>query len=197
MEFRLSEPEPGSFQIVRMEPAVVGTFTDRSIAEKIMGFLEMDAANEARRQTADDIPVAAPAARTAADPAPAPPPTKPQQAKQQRSKPEDQTAVEHFDWAADEVFAAFERLEAGEKIQDVAASFGKSWTALRARWAVRRQNHKRSKALVPADRRKSPVDMVASAVEELQDQEQCSLCQRYFKPSHENPDRCARCSTDA
>jgi hypothetical protein len=195
MEFRLSEPEPGSFQIVRMEPAVVGTFTDRATAEKIIGFLEMDAINQARKPKAEVAETVAPSRPVEAAP-PAPPPAKPAQAKPGPTKPEDQTAVEHLDWAADEVLAAFERLEAGEKVQEVAASFGKSWTALRARWAVHRQNRTRSKALVPAVARQTPVEKVASAVEELKGQEQCSLCQRHFKPSPDNPTHCARCSKD-
>lgn len=199
MEFRLSEPEPGSFQIVRMEPAVVGTFTDLATAEKIMGFLEMDALNEARKPKAEAAPAAAPSKPVAAAPAPPPPakPAKPAPEKSQRTKAEGQSDVEHFDWAADEVLSAFERLEAGEPIQAVAASFGKSWTALRARWAVHRRNRGSSKALVPAAPQKSPVEKFASALEELKDQEQCSLCQRHFKPSPENPDCCARCSKDA
>lgn len=196
MEFRLSEPEPGSFQIEQIKPVVVGTFTDRATAEKIMGFLEMDAVNEARRPRAEAVPTVAPAKPKPAAPAPSLPTAEPAQAKPRPPKSENQSAVEHFEWTADEVLSAFERLEAGEPIQAVAASFGKSWTALRARWAVHRRNRGSSNALVPAEPQKSPAEKIASAVEELKEQEQCSLCRRYFKPSTENPDRCARCSKD-
>ncbi len=196
MEFRLSEPEPGSFQIVRMEPAVVGTFTDRATAEKIMGFLEMDAVNEARPRKVQAPAAIAPAEPKAAVAAPPAAPVKPARATPQSPATKEPAAAKS-DWTTAELRVAFERLEAGEAIKDVAKSFDKSWQALRGRWAARRRAQQQSTELVPVTApQMTPAEKVTSAVQALKDQEMCSLCERYFTPSAENPDRCARCSKD-
>lgn len=215
MEFRLNEPEPGVFEIVQSMPVVVGTFADRGIAQKVMGFLEMDAVNAQRKAEAADqaerpaaVSSGAPAAvrpgmaqEAVAPPAPAAAPAVPDAPKPEAAAlaKGQKAGTAYFDWTETELQQAFARLEQGGKVKDVAETFGKSWTALRAKWAAhRRMVQSRSTALVPVGGApKTPVEKVSAAVRDLEAQNACTVCGRYFTPTLENLDLCARCSHDA
>ncbi|MGR3760914.1 hypothetical protein ACUXV3_12405 [Roseobacteraceae bacterium NS-SX3] len=177
MEYRLNEPEPGVFEIVQSMPVVVGRFTDRALAQKVRDFLELDARDGQ-----------APAGTVPAEQAgPGKVHRRPQ------ALPSKQPS--HGDWTEGEIGKAFELLHGGESLKSVAARYGKSWTALRGRWAAhRRANPAPGTALVPAvPPAGTPLEKVAAAVKELGAQESCQACGRYFKPTPDQLDLCARC----
>lgn len=181
MEFKLNETAPGTFEIVRFLPEVVGTFSDRDMAEKVLGFLEADA------MSAERI-----AQQSPAPPAPDHPSPKPDAAVPFRRSP---SPVDQFDWRPEELAEAFARLEAGGAVKEVAEDYGKSWSTLRAKWAVHcKKNRPTGTALVPAaPGQKSPHEMVSAAVNELKEQDECKLCGRFFKPGPDNLEHCAGC----
>lgn len=75
-------------------------------------------------------------------------------------------------WTEDRLEAAFKRIDAGERLMDVARDMGGDWRSLRGRWGA----HKRAQT------------------ETVPDQQPCSICERLFTPSNSNPDQCARCA---
>lgn len=177
MEFQLTEPAPGIFEIVQTISQAVGTFEDRVIAEKVMGLLEMDALNAARLTE-----------------------TTAEEAASSLAQVEQHSEVSHFDWSEDELEQAFKRLCAGEKVKDVADRFGKSWSVLRAKWAARSKRAKSGTGLALAPvvaPLPTPLETVTAAVEDLKGQTECALCGRYFAPSVESLEHCARCNQDA
>jgi hypothetical protein len=184
MEFRLNETAPDKFEIVRFVPDLIGTFADRATAQKVLGFLEADAANAAQaaeRKAARDAGLVSP-----------PPIVSPETIAQAAEAIQPQTPaksdVAHFSWSDGDLAEAYDRLAKGEKITAVADSFGKSWTVLRGKWAA----HKKK-----LDAAKSPLEKLTGAVSELQDQTPCSLCGQHFTPTVASMDHCARCRTDA
>ena len=184
MEFKLDETAPGTFEIVRFLPEVVGTFSDRSMAEKVLGFLEADAMNAERIGQQPPAP-----------PAPGHTTPKPDAAVPFRRSP---SPAEQCDWSPEELAEAFARLEAGGAVKEVAEDFGKSWSTLRAKWAVHcKKNRPTGTALVPAEPgHQSPHEMVSTALNELKAQSECILCGQFFTPGPGNLEHCVRCVQD-
>jgi hypothetical protein len=181
MEFRLNENALGEFEIVQYVPDLVGTFTDQETAEKVLGFLEADAVNATRK---------AQVAAKESEPKAVPPHQAPSTATGDKPKTAApaKSDVAHFSWSREDLAAAFERLAKGEKLQVVADDFGKSWTALRAQWAV----HNKAQKEVG-----SPLETLTSVISELEGQVACNLCGHHFTPTDNNADHCARCRADA
>lgn len=153
MDFKVREAADGQFEIVLSMPVVIGTFVDKDMASKVMRLLIDDALAEC---------AAPPKADETRKPASSILPSK--------------AGLEEVedDWTAPELEEAYARLIAGEKVTDVAVSFGKSWTVLRAKWASQK------KSMMAPD---SSLDL-----------EECRLCGREFKPSAAAQDICARCA---
>lgn len=197
MEFRLSETTPGTFEIVQFVPETVGTFRDRALAEKVLDFIRKDAGLPDGTLLTE--PVIAPVPQPEAQPASSlKAPETPKRAT--RAPNIQQSETQYFGWTDAELAQAFQRLENGEKVKDIANEFGKSWGTLRGKWAA----HKRlslpknpeptTAALVPVSEPVlTPVEKITSAVQDLKDQDPCTICGKYFKPTPDSMEHCAAC----
>lgn len=216
MEFRIREPGNGVVEIVQFEPVVVGSFSDRDMAEKFMAFLMEDAIAAAVPEPRKPASSIKPARATEAPISNVKPLEPEQPAKREPSKPSvpklvtvegAAAAQSDEEWAEAELNAAFARLARGEKLRDVADAFGKSWTKLRGKWAVLKSSYDPDpaqpepevEAQLPALPRdfKTPIQKVTTAITELKDQNACNLCGRHFNITPDNIDTCQRCQNGA
>lgn len=113
MELKIRKTATGLFEIIKVQPMVVGSFPEKSMAEKVMRFLVEDILENGFEEPA-------------ALPSPAPLPE------------QDQTPFDQG-WTDEYLKVAFERLEKGESCKEIAEDFGLSWTILRAKWAARKR----------------------------------------------------------
>lgn len=192
----LQDPETGLFELARLEPVLVGSFPALAMAEQVMRLLE---AEETPPRPA--LPAPAETAASVTDPKP---------------EPAKVAKVQTWDDAA--LAAAFRRLEAGERVKDVAATMNRPMPVLRGRWAA----HKRRLAAEAANpdtpvepmpvpsplpvkapqlpvvtgRTRTAHDKVSAAIGELKEQAHCSVCGKSFTATPASLDRCARCARD-
>ena len=198
MTYMLRDRPDGQIEIIVVQPAVVGVFAERDVAERVCVFLQDD---ENHGQV-DDQPANFAAAKADVEAAEAeavaevvlsgqggvPAFSKPQP-RQERRKPgllpaevDEPTRTVQLVVARpkhlteEQAEQAFARLSGGQKLADVAPDFGITMNQLRGIWA----NHKRQlqKHLAEGG------------------QEACTICAKPFTPSIASPDKCARCSHD-
>ncbi len=219
MECKLNEVRPGTFEVVRSMPVVMGTFTDPEIAERFMNFLalededvqrDLDVANADVKPAIAEVaaPVAAPVHELKVDAASSAPKPEPQvhrapytPATKLNDNADASVEISDEPWTDEELASAFKMLVEGDTVQVVAARHGKSWTKLRSKWAFHKKTLSQQDAapaagaLVPvAESVKTPLEKVTTAVAELAAQDECRICKRRFTPTLENLDLCARCS---
>lgn len=99
-------------------------------------------------------------------------------------------------WTEAEKAAAFDRLEAGETIKAVVASFGKSWHVLRGHWARRQHLIRAAKEAEEVEDDGAPDSAPAADDDGDDDMEECRLCGRAFRPTPARMELCARCARD-
>ncbi|WP_170431911.1 hypothetical protein [Ruegeria arenilitoris] len=220
MEYKLNEVRPGTFEVVRSMPVVMGTFTDPEIAEKFMSFLALedeDAQRDLTIANADEKPTVAELAAPVAAPVrelkvdavsfeQEPKVHRPPYTPATKFNENAGTPLEISDepWTEDELASAFKMLSKGETLKIVATRHGKCWKKLRSKWAfhkktlIQQDAAPTAAALVPvSEPAKTPLEKVTAVVEQLKAQEECKICKRHFTPTLENLDLCARCSHGA
>lgn len=194
MDLKIRKTEGGQFELVQSIPTVIGSFADQAMARKVMLFLVEDALD----QTQDRVQENKPAAFILPPEPPAPKPApKAKPALKKEPKPSAPVQADSTDWTEAELKDAFAALSAGEKLTDVAAGFGKSWTVLRAKWAAYRKNNatQTTPTTLPAVVDDThPLTKVSKAVAELSEQPNCKLCNKPFTQTPDQLDLCARCS---
>lgn len=222
MEYKLAERLNGQFDIIRSEPIIIATCNERAIAQQLLLFFEggsrapeskvttasvsaePHAVFKRREPVADSVPapalpiappqktpavIAAPVVAVPVQTTPAP--------KTEPVALEIADTVE-LEWDEEELDLAFERLARGEKLQDVANSFGKNWRKLRGKWAHQKKKHSEMRASADrnlpalAGQQRALVDIVSSTVSEMKDQRPCNMCGRYFSITPERIDNCGR-----
>lgn len=231
------EPHGGQYVLYRMTPVLVGTFPDILTAATVRQLLEGADKPKAlpKPEMAEQEPVAEPteadADEAAPEPNPAPealeqeevapepvaPPQAPEPAEVAETaptadKPVAEAETDESEWTEAELQAAFTCLKKGQKLQEVAAEAGRSWTVLRGKWAAHKriEAHKAAEAMtmpvtsvevapvaqLPARQEDfiHPVVKVSRAIEELKDQPACKLCGRHFTMRPDQLDLCSRCS---
>lgn len=192
-EFRLIEEDDETFSIVEVRPVQICICLDRASAERVLRLLQKDTGAEPAegpRHLVSTTPTAWNPPKPLPDPEPADseeyegqpdalpapladPHPDAERAPARTSPP---GAEYRTDWTDEELHEAFGRIEAGEKLSDVAATFGKSWKSLRGKWANRRH-----------------MNVAAGADADEDDREDCRLCGKPFRPTPERLDVCARC----
>ncbi len=200
MQFKLQETDQGQFEIIQTLPVVVGVFPNQEMARKVFDFLVddyMEAAPEAKDKAplqaalVDEQPPAMEPAKTKpklVEDVAAPPKLKRQPAKLKipaAPKAAENSNVKPLAWTDDEIDAALIRIQAGERVKDVAASAGKSFGSLRGKWA----NFKRYNKIELAGALTKP------EIDDA-DRDDCRLCGKSFRPTAESLDLCAGCSRD-
>lgn len=177
---KLRPTDDGQFEIVQTKPVVIATFPDQEIAKRFMMFLA-DETNKPEAKSEDLKPIQ----KTVEIAAPTKPKVIPITSKSKVNPVEKKDVVEKKklpEWLDEDIPKAFERITAGEKIRDVAESFGKDWWSLRAKWA----NHKRNQ--------KTVLEKVLTTAEvDAADMDECTMCGREFRPTANRLDMCARC----
>lgn len=192
MELKIREAKSGQFELVQSVPTVIGSFPDREMARKVMLFLVEEALDQAQDRVQEEKPA------TSILP-PKPPAPKPAPKAKPEPKPKPSAPLHHdsTEWTEPELKEAFAALSAGEKLTMVAARFGKSWTVLRAKWAVHRKNTSPQAAtttLPAVVDDMHPLTKATQAIAELSEQPECKLCGKPFTQTPEQLDLCARCS---
>lgn len=122
MTYQLRDTARG-VEVLRLTPQVVAHFAERAMAEAFLEFLDLGGGPDADPDPDPD---------EAEAPAPSPVP-------EVAAAPEQEAAaveVDPEDWTEADLAGAFARLARKERVKDVAADYGKSWTALRGRWAA-------------------------------------------------------------
>lgn len=207
MAYQMNDLGDGQFELVRIEPVVIGVLTDRRIAERFADFLtNMEEAERAQidlfimQEDVADIEPAAPGVRN--DPAPAapeeiltvaspdpmpcvaseeipavPPPAVVQS--QDEVQPQAPAAGPVKETPMQE---AFRRLRAGEALGAVADDIGMPMARLRGFWA--RECRAKKDVAVP------PVAEAPAA------EAQCTGCGKNFRLSADGDGLCARCHRD-
>ncbi|TCM84806.1 hypothetical protein [Rhodovulum steppense] len=167
MTYSLRTRPDGQTEIVELRPAVVATFADEDIAQRVLSFLLDEAGGRA----------------AAADPAPAPEPAEAPADPAHETLPAvvaplaDLAPADAADEPTDEDFQrAFLRIQQGEKLSDVALSMGVAMQVLRGKWAQECRMVQRRAA-------------EAGQIE-------CAICHRPFTPSLTSSEHCARCARD-
>lgn len=198
MTYQLRDRPDGQLEIVVLRAEIVGTFADRTIAAKVMTFLQEDDAFNGADAPAEEPPglfgpkIEAEAATVVEElleelPAPSRPP--PRLSRQtpaepvslpavvaEKPRPPVQLRAEPPGLTDEEKDAAFQRLTTGAKLAEVAPEFGLTTAQLRGMWSGYRrrlQNHFAGGGQV-----------------------RCRQCSRVFLPSLSHPDTCARCSRE-
>ncbi|MFN3314328.1 MAG: hypothetical protein ACK46Q_12795 [Hyphomonas sp.] len=210
MSYEIKDLGNDKFELLRIEPVVIGVLTDRRIAERFADFLtNMEEAERAQmdlfiiEDDVADIDHAAPGVRidpapaapeeilTVADPEPmpgvasedipaVPPPAIVQP--QDDVQPEAPTAASVKETPMEE---AFRRLQAGEALGVVADDIGIPMTRLRSLWAHKCRGMKDRPAQAPTAVAEAPA---AEA--------QCAGCGKNFRLSADGDGLCARCHRD-
>lgn len=179
MRYAITRSEAGDFVVSELRPVVLGHFVDEAMAAFFV-----DALEHRPNSLPGNDGLARAQAVTKPSPVPAPvagdaPPEAPRQAEEPGGAVLARLSVDvpaHApDIPAETLAAAFQRLDGGEKLADVAVAFGLSMGRLRGYWAL---ECKRRRAVAPDDVTKAS----------------CRLCGTEFVPSAQNLETCARCS---
>ena len=196
MEYQIRETLPGSFEIVAITPVVVATFSDREMPDKVALFLSEEARNAEPAAQVESDQTAPPEDGTKK---PAGLPELAPVKKVSRPRPQPTTTeTDPNPWTAEELLDAIARVAAGEKIMAVADDYGKNWLKLRSAWAGYKKNTAQPQQNLPSVMDDNqPAAKVIKAAEELMEQAQCSLCERYFTPTPDHLDTCSRCQRGA
>lgn len=157
-----------AIEVVQLRPVVIGRFETEEYAMVFLSSLNGSSAPTVQARPAKPAPKVAETA-----------PAKPQAPKPPKTEASEAEVANDTPWTDDELDEALLRLLNGEKIRDVARDFGKSWTALRSKWAS-------SKSELMAVKSPDTPDSTA----------ECKMCGRTFKQNRDNLDLCARCNND-
>lgn len=188
MTYMLRDRPDGQVEIVLTKPILVGIFPERDIAQRVCAFLQDEAIDWTVEQPAGFATAAADVSEMqavdledlAAELAPEPTRARPSGVRNlpavvpatPLAPPVLTPAPAKLTEA--EIDAAFRRLTEGEKLTEVAATYGISMGQMRGMWA--------------AHRKKLQAHLAEGG------QVSCSLCARPFTPSISHPETCARCS---
>lgn len=193
----------GQYDLVELRPVVVGSFLDRELAEKVLGFLNDNSSLIASGTFATALEEALNQQPELASAEPLSEAEARHTKTMSNAEPDDPAA-----WTETELEQAFAELEEGHKLQAVASKFGKSWTSLRGRWAGRNKTRPApqsavaedqpdtKKQLVPVQSSASPLEKIHTAISEVKDQPECINCGKLFVMTPDRQDHCARCAKE-
>lgn len=218
MEFRIAERPDGQFDVIKSEPVVLATCAEHEIARKVLDFFVGETMEEMDTKPVVAKLVPSPVSKRASTPVPVEPvtlsPADPIMAKPHKVMPAPDASAKPTipelalrysddDWTAADLEAAFVRMAKGEKLREIADSYGKDWRQLRSKWASLRKHYPdditEPKPRLPAvvAPKRSMAEIVTSTVSEMKDQRPCTMCGRYFSITPERIDNCGRpdCAT--